>query len=154
MLMISVLLSIPNNKNASLAAVAFFFLFMLVFGATLNVVPWVYGPEILPLEARTRGVAISISSHWTWNFFVVMITPVLISRLAWKTYLIFMVLSFAFIPIIYFFYPETSNISLEDIDKLFIDDKSAAPSEIEEGMGRIESKGSVEHMETSDARHT
>lgn len=29
---------------------------------------------------------------------------------------------FAFVPIIYFFYPETSNISLEDIDKIFLKD--------------------------------
>lgn len=41
---------------------------MLIFGATINVVPWVYGPEILPLEARSRGVAISVSAHWMWNF--------------------------------------------------------------------------------------
>ena len=33
----------------------------------------VYGPEILPLEARTRGTAISVSAHWLWNFFIVMI---------------------------------------------------------------------------------
>ena len=46
---------------------------MLIFGGTVNVVPWVYGPEILPLEARTRGTAISVSSHWLWNFFIVMI---------------------------------------------------------------------------------
>lgn len=39
---------------------------MLIFGATVNVVPWVYGPEILPLEARTRGIAISVSAHWLW----------------------------------------------------------------------------------------
>jgi hypothetical protein len=40
---------------------------MLIFGGTINVVPWVYGPEILPLEARTRGVSISVSAHWMWN---------------------------------------------------------------------------------------
>ena len=62
---ISILLSV-NNPKASSAAVAFFFLYMLIFGATVNVVPWVWGPEILPLEARTRGTAISVSSHWMW----------------------------------------------------------------------------------------
>lgn len=77
MLMIAALLSQKTNKAANIAAVAFFFIYMLVFGASINVVPWVYGPEILPLEARTRGTAISVSSHWMWNFFVVMITPVL-----------------------------------------------------------------------------
>jgi sugar porter (SP) family MFS transporter len=88
MALISILLSF-GGKNTSSAAIAFFFTYMLIFGATINVVPWVYGPEILPLEARARGTAISISSHWTWNFFIVMITPVLINRLGWKTYLIF-----------------------------------------------------------------
>ena len=121
MMMASILLSF-GKKNTSSAAVAFFFIYMIIFGGSINCVPWVYGPEILPLEARSRGTAISVSSHWTWNFFVVMITPVLINRLGWKTYLIFMALSFSFVPIIYFFYPETSNISLEDIDKIFLKD--------------------------------
>lgn len=34
--------------------------------ATINVVPWVWGPEILPLEARAKGTAISVSAHWIW----------------------------------------------------------------------------------------
>ncbi|MCJ1333108.1 hypothetical protein MMC10_009802 [Thelotrema lepadinum] len=120
MMMITILLSF-GKKETSSAAIAFFFVFMLVFGATINVVPWVYGPEILPLEARARGTAISVASHWMWNFFVVMITPVLINRLGWKTYLIFMCTNFSFVPLIYFFYPETSNISLEGIDQIFLD---------------------------------
>jgi hypothetical protein len=65
-------------------------------------------------------VAISVSAHWLWNFFIVMISPVLITRIGWCTYLIFMVLLALFIPIIYFFYPETSNLSLEDIDLIFL----------------------------------
>ena len=73
------------------------------------------------------------------NFFVVMITPVLINRIQWKTFLVWMALAFSFVPVIYFFYPETSNISLEgewpisrhrllctkattDIDKIFLQD--------------------------------
>jgi MFS family permease len=137
MMMLAALLSNGQKATAS-AAVTFFFLYMLIFGGTINVVPWgkrvdlstirgqradintVYGPEILPLEARTRGVAISVSAHWLWNFFIVMISPVLISRIGWCTYLIFMVLLALFIPVIYFFYPETSNLSLEDIDLIFL----------------------------------
>ncbi|KAM0723568.1 hypothetical protein Q7P37_000555 [Cladosporium fusiforme] len=122
MMMLAALLSTGGKSTAS-AAVAFFFLYMLIFGGTINVVPWVYGPEILPLEARTRGTAISVSAHWLWNFFIVMIipkSPVLINRIGWRTYLIFMVLLALFIPIIYFFYPETSNLSLEDIDLIFL----------------------------------
>jgi MFS family permease len=52
-----------GDKNTSSAAIAFFFIYLLIFGGTINVVPWVYGPEILPLEARARGTTISISAH-------------------------------------------------------------------------------------------
>jgi MFS family permease len=122
MMMVAALLSQvhqPNGTNYASASVAFFFLYMLIHGMSINSVPWVYVPEILPLEARTKGTAIGVSSNWLWNFTVVMITPVIINRIQWKAYLIFMITNFLFIPVIYFFYPETSNLRLEDIDLIF-----------------------------------
>lgn len=126
MLMISALLSQAPKGDESMraksfgaASVAFFFLYMLIFGGSANCVPWVYVSEIVPLAARTRGSAIGISSNWLWNFFIVMITPILINRLAWKAYLIFFITNLLFVPLVYFCYPETSNIGLEDIDKIF-----------------------------------
>lgn len=49
-----------------------------------------------------------------------MISPVLINRILWRTYLIFMALLALFIPIIWWFYPETSNLGLEEIDQIFL----------------------------------
>ncbi|KAF2725398.1 general substrate transporter [Polychaeton citri CBS 116435] len=141
MLMISVLLSC-NTEKTSTASVAFFFLYMLVFGATINVVPWVWGPEILPLEARAKGTAISVSSHWMWNFCIVMITPILINRIGWKTYLIFMILLALFVPIVYFFYPETSNLSLEEVDNLFL------PANHHNRRGSITNAAKIESLES------
>ncbi|KAL6240031.1 hypothetical protein BDW75DRAFT_226729 [Aspergillus navahoensis] len=123
MMMISILLSFkgtPQEKPAGAASVAFFFLFMLIFGASTNCVPWVYGPELLPMHVRTKGNAIGISANWLWNFFVAMIGPTLITDLEWKGYLIFMCLNLAFLPILYLYYPETANLSLEEIDSLFM----------------------------------
>ena len=75
MLMVSALLSQADDtargKAFASGSVAFFFTYMLVFGASMNCVPWVYVPEILPLHARTRGTAIGVSSNWLWNFTVV-----------------------------------------------------------------------------------
>ncbi|KAL2852721.1 hypothetical protein BJX68DRAFT_254490 [Aspergillus pseudodeflectus] len=123
MMMISILLSFKGThqeKTAGCASVAFFFLFMLIFGASTNCVPWVYGPELLPMHVRTKGNAIGISANWLWNFFVAMIGPTLITDLEWKGYLIFMCLNLSFLPILYFYYPETANLSLEEIDSLFM----------------------------------
>lgn len=94
---------------------------ILANGFSVNCVPWVYVPEILPLDARTRGTAIGVSSNWLWNFTVVMISPIIINRLAWKAYLIFMATNIVFVPIIYFLYPETGNLRLEDVDFIFSD---------------------------------
>ncbi|KAI9841234.1 MAG: hypothetical protein M1837_000899 [Sclerophora amabilis] len=42
------------------------------------------------------------------------------TRLQWKAYLIFMCTNFAFVPLVYFCYPETANLTLEEIDFLFL----------------------------------
>ena len=99
---------------------------MLIFGGSVNCIPWCYVPEILPLHARAKGTAVGISSNWLWNFVIVMITPVIINRLQWKAYLIFMCTNLAFIPLVYFCYPETANLTLEEIDYLFTNPEKGA----------------------------
>ncbi|KAF5623085.1 hypothetical protein F52700_10398 [Fusarium sp. NRRL 52700] len=123
MMMVAAILSQADDTSRGRAfaagSVAFFFTYMLVFGASMNCVPWVYVPEILPLHARTKGTAIGVSSNWFWNFTVVMIAPILINRLQWKAYLIFMATKLIFVPIIFFLYPETSNLDLQEVDYIF-----------------------------------
>lgn len=51
-----------------------------------------------------------------------MITPTIIDKLQWKAYLIFMVTNAVFVPLVYFCYPETSNLTLEEVDYLFVKD--------------------------------
>jgi hypothetical protein len=46
-----------------------------------------------------------------------------IKSIAWRTYIYFAVFNSAFIPLIWFFYPETRNLSLEQVDRLFTGDK-------------------------------
>ena len=62
---------LPGERAICIAFTALLMIgqYMLIFGGTINVVPWVYGPEILPLEARTRGTAVSVSAHWLWSRF-------------------------------------------------------------------------------------
>lgn len=54
-----------------------------------------------------------------FNFMVVEITPIGIESLGWQFYIIWTVFNAAFVPIVYLFYPETSDRTLEDIDRLF-----------------------------------
>lgn len=47
------------------------------------------------------------------------ITPIGIQSLRWKFYIIWTVFNFAFIPTVYFLYPETAGRTLEDVDRYF-----------------------------------
>ncbi|EHL01151.1 putative Sugar transporter STL1 [Glarea lozoyensis 74030] len=105
----------PSAKGAGVGL----FTYIMAFGATWLPLPWLYPAEINPLRTRARANALSTCSNWLFNFLVVMVTPVMISSISWGTYLFFAVVNACFIPIIYFFYPETRRRSLEEIDLIF-----------------------------------
>lgn len=50
---------------------------------------------------------------------VVEITPIGIQSLHWKFYIIWTIFNASFVPIVYLFYPETADRTLEDVDRLF-----------------------------------
>jgi hypothetical protein len=56
---------------------------------------------------------------------VVEITPLGAQNLGWRFFLIFMVFNAAFVPIIYFLYPETAGKSLEELDGIFYETTKA-----------------------------
>lgn len=111
---------IPDQKEASKGAAVGMFTYIAFFGATWLPLPWLYPAEINPLKTRAKANAVSTVSNWLWNFFIVMITPVLIENIGWGTYLFFAALNAIFFPIIYWFYPETSQRTLEEIDLIFV----------------------------------
>lgn len=141
-LLITILLrynSLPGyayQQEVASASVAFFFLYYVFFGIGWQGVPWLYPTEINSLSMRTKGAAIGTASNWIFNFMVrflliptrrdanvkfqvVEITPIGIKSLGWRFYIIWTVFNASFVPIVYFFYPETAGRTLEDMDRLF-----------------------------------
>ncbi|KAK6369478.1 hypothetical protein LTS17_009384 [Exophiala oligosperma] len=108
---------------AGIVAIVMLFLFNFFFAIGLLAIPWLLPAEYAPLAIRTKAAALATASNWIFTFLVVEITPVSIDSIAWKTYIYFAVFNAAFLPVIWFFYPETKNLSLEQIDKLFVGDK-------------------------------
>jgi hypothetical protein len=50
---------------------------------------------------------------------VVQVTPVGIANIGWRYYIIYAIFNACFVPVMYFFYPETKGLELEDVDRLF-----------------------------------
>ncbi|KAK0452930.1 general substrate transporter [Desarmillaria tabescens] len=119
---ISALLS-QGGTNYGAAATAFFFVYYIFFGVCWQGVPWLYPVEINSLSMRTMGAALATGSNWISNYCVVQATPPGIQHLGWRFYLIWMTFNIVIIPVVYLFYPETSNRHLEDIDRLYREHK-------------------------------
>jgi hypothetical protein len=112
---------IPDDDSQQIAkgAVVGFFLYIASFGATWLPLPWLYPAEVNPVKTRAKANAVSTCTNWLFNFVVVMVVPVMVSRIGWGTYLFFAACNACFLPVIWFFYPETARRSLEEIDIIF-----------------------------------
>ena len=112
-----------GSKTCGLVAIVMLFLFNFFFAVGFLAVPWLLPAEYAPLAIRTKAAALATASNWIFTFLVVEITPVSIDSIRWRTYIYFAIFNVAFIPLIWFFYPETRNLSLEQIDLLFTGEK-------------------------------
>ncbi|TGJ79755.1 hypothetical protein E0Z10_g9010 [Xylaria hypoxylon] len=110
---------IPGTQSAAIGTCVALFTYIASFGATWLPLPWLYPAEINPIMTRAKSNAVSTCTNWLFNFFIVLITPVLVTNIGWGTFLFFAILNATFIPVIYFFYPETARRSLEEIDIIF-----------------------------------
>lgn len=110
------------NASVSNAAVAMLFLFDLFFSIGFQATIWMIPSEILPLNIRIQGSALSTASNWICNFVVVKFTPSALANIGWRTYIIFAIFNAAWVPVIYFFLPETKGKVLEEVDELFAKD--------------------------------
>lgn len=106
-----------------IVAIIMLFLFNFFFAVGLLAIPWLLPAEYAPLAIRAKAAALASASNWIFTFLVVEITPVSIQSIQWRTYVYFAVFNAAFLPLTWFFYPETKNLSLEQVDKLFTGEK-------------------------------
>lgn len=118
-MIISFVCLIPHGHNPKKGAIFGLFLYMAVFGATWLPLPWLYPAEMSPTRTRAKANAVSTCANWLFNFTVVMITPVMVEHIKWGTYLFFAAMNASFLPVIWFFYPETAGRTLEEIDMIF-----------------------------------
>ncbi|MCJ1304603.1 hypothetical protein MMC08_007416 [Hypocenomyce scalaris] len=102
-----------------IAATVALFVYDFFFGVGWIPGAWLLTSEYAPLTTRSQTAALGTSATWIFTFLVAEITPVAITNIGYRTYIIFGVFNLAWIPIIYFFYPETKGKSLEQIDLLF-----------------------------------
>ena len=106
----------------SYGAVAMIFLFTATFGATWLTVPWLYPAEIFPLEIRAKGNAWGVVGWSLGNGWLTMMLPYVFKALGEKTYYIFGAANVITLPMVYCFYPESNQRTLEEMNLVFASD--------------------------------
>ena len=57
-----------KTAASSRLALAMLIVYEITFGMSWNSVPWLYAPEITPLNPRHVGAAIGCFSEWLWTY--------------------------------------------------------------------------------------
>ncbi|RDW69183.1 putative MFS monosaccharide transporter [Aspergillus mulundensis] len=130
-------------KATRTLTVIFVVIYNAAFGASWGPIPWLYPPEILPLSIRAKGASLSTATNWAFNWLVGEVTPVLQAAIKWRLYLVHAFFCACSFVVVWFLYPETSGVRLEDMDLLFGDATTAMPTPATQGeRGSLMSAGS------------
>ncbi|KAI0149285.1 putative sugar transporter [Pestalotiopsis sp. NC0098] len=120
MLGLAVATSFPTSNYAGqITSVLFVFLFNFFIPIGFLGANFLYCAEIAPLRLRVAMSSISTANHWLCNFLVTMITPIAIQNIGHPYYILYTVIGFCIPLTVYFLYPETMGMRLEDIDLFF-----------------------------------
>ncbi|GJN94143.1 hypothetical protein Rhopal_007217-T1 [Rhodotorula paludigena] len=113
-----------DQTYTPLAVVVCVIIYNASFGFSFGPIPWLLPAEILPNAFRVKGVSLSTATNWFCNYVVGEMTPILQEKIQWRLYPMhagFCCLSFV---VVYFAYPETAGVPLEEMDELFGDQPS------------------------------
>ncbi|CEL07014.1 Putative Function: high affinity glucose transporter (Precursor) [Aspergillus calidoustus] len=110
-----------THDGYSIGGVFFLFCVTVIFSMSFGSISWVYMSEVMPMQIRGKGNAFATGvGNWTVSTLWSQVSPIALDKIGWKFYFLFAGWNlFVTIPTIYFFFKETKQKSLEEIDLLF-----------------------------------
>jgi MFS family permease len=107
-----------NHFATGIVSTVTIFIYLFGFGIGWIPGPWLVASEYAPLATRSQTAALATSATWIFSFLIAEITPISITNIGYKSYIIFGLLNMAFVPILYFLYPEVSMTPLQILASL------------------------------------
>jgi sugar porter (SP) family MFS transporter len=159
-----------SNNGAHWGFIVMTWVFNFVFFITSGPLSWAIPAELFGTALRLKGVSWGAMTSFAFNTMIGQVTPIAISSIGWKFYIIFVICNFGNAVFFWAFLPETKGLNLEDMDDLFynsptfipsskwqpashIDDDAAKIANIEAGMvgNPSDNKPSVVHSDDPTA---
>ena len=93
--------------------------YIACFAISQGAVIWVYVSEIFPNRVRSKGQSVGSSSHWITNAIISLVFPIMATSSGAYPFIFFGAMMVLDLFIIGFYYPETTGISLEQMQHEF-----------------------------------
>jgi MFS family permease len=117
------------------------------FGYDIALTPLVvsYPIEIWPYKLRAKGLAISQMTSLAMVFFNTFVNPIALEAIDWKYYFVFLAVLISMVVSVWFWYPETRGLTLENVAWIF--DGERAEVGVVSTKEVLESEKGSEHVE-------
>ncbi|KIK56699.1 hypothetical protein GYMLUDRAFT_47000 [Collybiopsis luxurians FD-317 M1] len=124
----------PADPGAQIAGIAMIFLTNIVFSASFGPVSWVLASEVFPTSTRSIGTSVATCCNWAFNTMLSQVSPIGLTNIGYKFYLVFVCFNFVNLIIIALFFPETKGKTLEEMAEVFGDSVNTQRA-LNEGKG-------------------
>jgi hypothetical protein len=104
-----------NNTGAHWAFVVLTWLFNFVFFWTSGPLSWAIPAELFGTAMRLKGVSWGAMTSFAFNTMIGQVTPIAVSSIGWKYYILFIVCNLTNAIFFWAFQPETKGLNLEDM---------------------------------------
>ncbi|KAK5048527.1 hypothetical protein LTR84_005617 [Exophiala bonariae] len=139
-----------TNEAGNAAGVFFVFLYLAFQGTGCDTTMYLYVSEIFPTEIRPIGMGFSLFGQFASTIILLQTAPIGMVAIGWKYYLVIICWCIVFLPMIYFFWPETARLSLEEISAKFGDDVAVHVHDVSDEQRRELD----EFLRATDVAHT
>lgn len=93
--------------------------YIACFAISQGAVIWVYVSEVFPNRVRSKGQSVGSSGHWVTNAAISLVFPIMATSSGAYPFIFFALMMVLDLFIVWFIYPETTGISLEQMQHRF-----------------------------------
>lgn len=127
------------------AAVAFYFIYVFFYGLLIECPAYLYCVEIWPTHLRSQGATISFVSFFITTLVWNAPASLAFNNISWRYYIIMAVLAVVSATAMWWIFPETAGLTLEEIGEKF-GDEVATTLDIENGESQKDEGISTHHQ--------
>lgn len=108
-----------GHKGLAIGVLVMMFVFCFFYNLAMNPVPIAYILEVLPYTLRTKGLTAFNLAQYCSGIFNGFVNPVALEALRWRYYIVFVCALVLWLGVIYFTFPETRGLTLEEVSQIF-----------------------------------